>query len=272
VLSASAQELIVKNGGEFERLRLRWLLGHSVPLVEREQQLRLYLYDSDGWGYVPRARADSENEVGSVGGTIHMLRFVRELEMEGSREFRRATLSFLSGVQAGDGSFYEVERKLAVSPQPWLQENTLVDRIYFTGAVAVRLLSLGWLSNPLLRACWEYLRGLWPSWPTFDHTWYNWWVMLMLAAHYEGESSEITTACRAHCRSIMPGIDALQAAWLLDALEGMGVPHNDPLVKAARSHLSSLREPDGTWYGGNPEVTLFAARLLTAYRPESGTG
>ncbi|HCJ10481.1 MAG TPA: hypothetical protein DHW14_04890 [Clostridiales bacterium] len=264
VLSASVQETIIKRGRRLDHLRLRWLLGDNVPVAQREHELRRYFHGADGWGYSPKDERGSENEVGSVGGTIHMLRFVRELEMGNSRAFRHATLSFLSGVQAPDGSLYEVERKLAASPQPWLQEDTSVDRIFFTGAVAVRLLSLGWLSNPLLRACWEYLKGLWRAWSTFDHTWYNWWVMLLLAAHYEGESSEITAACRDHCRAIMPRVDALQAAWLLDAMEGMGVHQEDPLVQAAERHLDSLREPDGMWHAGDPEVTLFAARLLGA--------
>jgi hypothetical protein len=74
----------------------------------------------------------------------------------------------------------------------------------------------------------------------------------------------MSAECRQHCRSIMPRIDALQAAWFLDALEGMGVPQNDPLVRRARSRLNRLREPNGMWYGSDPEVTLFAVRLLEA--------
>lgn len=261
-----------------DRLRLAVVRGEIPPEGDRLRVLRSYLHENGGWSYLPQTepgeprdggpregrpqggkpREGEPRDVGSVGGTIHMLRFVRELGVSGNREFREKTLGFLAGAQARDGSFYEVPEKLVHSPQAWLQDSEFVDRIYFTGAVAARLLSLGWLHYSLLRAAWEWLREQWAVWDEVDHTWYNWWVMLLLSQHFEGEDSERTRRCREHCRGMVADIDALPAAWFLDAAGGMGWPRDEPLLRVTQDRLRELREGDGLWHGGDIEVSLFA--------------
>jgi hypothetical protein len=90
------------------------------------------------------------------------------------------TLSFLESIQASDGSFYETEEKLAHSPQAWLQEETLIDRFYFTAAVPMRLLSLGHGGHSVVGPAIEWLKRHWMNWELATGTWYNLWALLCI--------------------------------------------------------------------------------------------
>jgi hypothetical protein len=133
------KQLVYKNGNKLDKLRLKVALGKKFTKEEAINILNSYKFPDGSWDY--ESLEQNPNRIGSLGGTIHCLRWIREFGLEKSI-LMDPTLHFLSKVQSLDGSFYETEEKLKYSPQKWLQKETLIDRFYFTVAVPMRLFSL----------------------------------------------------------------------------------------------------------------------------------
>ena len=118
---------IQRNGSPLHQLRLRCALGEPFSLIEAEEVLTPYQFPDGSWDYSPPE--EEPDRIGSLGGTIHCLRWIREFGLSEKTQML-LTLKFLSSIQAKDGSFYETEAKLAHSSQEWLQEESLVDQFY----------------------------------------------------------------------------------------------------------------------------------------------
>lgn len=81
------------------------------------------------------------------------------------------TIEFLESIQSPDGSFYETEEKLTHSPHGWLQEESLIDRFYFTAAVPMRLFSLGYREETVIEPAIRWLEHHWTDWKLVTDTW-----------------------------------------------------------------------------------------------------
>jgi hypothetical protein len=149
------------NGNPLDNLRLRCELGEPYTQTEAEEILASYQFPDGAWDYNPPEEAPYR--IGSLGGTIHCLRWLREFVL-GNTQQMKLTLRFLSSIQASDGSFYETEAKLGHSPQEWLQKESIIDRFYFTAAVPMRLCSLGYGNHPLIEPALQWLEFRWNNW------------------------------------------------------------------------------------------------------------
>ncbi len=103
-----------QNGDQLDHLRLQNALGepftHSIPV----EILSHFQFPDGSWDY--ETRNEISDSIGSLGGTIHCLRWIREFSLGDSQMMTR-TINFLESIQSPDGSFYETEEKLAHSPQ-----------------------------------------------------------------------------------------------------------------------------------------------------------
>jgi len=228
--------------------------------------LALYQFPDGSWDY--KASDEEPDRIGSLGGTIHCLRWLREFEL-GDTPMMTYTLEFLASIQAPDGSFYETEAKLAHSPHKWLKEDTLIDRFYFTGAVPMRLFSLGYSEHPIIRAALQWLECHWMDWSLVTGTWYNLWALLCIHPVTSALSDVQYRRCYATALDWLAHIDAQPLTWLLDTLHGAGFSVDEPLVTKGIARLLTLRGKNGIW--SDPrysavETTVTALRLLRDYR------
>lgn len=255
-----------QNGNRLERLRLRRALGEPFTLAEAEEVLALYQFPDGSWGYEP---FDEETDgIGSLGGTIHCLRWVREFGL-GDTLMMARTLGFLASIQAPDGSFYETEEKLAHSPQPWLQEETLIDRFYFTAAVPMRLFSLGYSDHPVIQPAMRWLERHWGDWELVTGTWYSLWALLCLYPEINQLSAAQYQRCYARALDWLPQLEAQPLTWLLDALYGAGYTMDEALVAEGMARLLTLQNEGGVWLDARystVETTVTALRLVCDYR------
>jgi len=214
-------------GNRLDQLRLRRALGEPFTPTEAEEVLSIYQFPDGSWDYDP----PGENllRIGSLGGTIHCLRWLREFKLYNSPQMGR-TLDFLASIQDPDGSFYEIETKLIHSPQRWLQQDTLIDRFYFTAAVPMRLFSLGYRVHPLVQSALEWLKRYWADWRLVTSTWYNLWALLCIYPAGVGLSETEYQRCHAQALDWLPHLAAQPLAWLLDSLYGAGYSKSEPLV------------------------------------------
>jgi hypothetical protein len=183
------------------------------------------------------------------------------------------TLKFLASIQASDGSFYETRAKLAHSPQRWLQEEALIDRFYFTAAVAMRLFSLNCSEHPLIEPALEWLGRRWTDWELLTGTWYNLWTFLCLYSEDVGLSTSRYERCRERALSWLPDLKAQPLAWMLDALHGARFSSDDALVVKGLARLRVLQTDDGVWPDrrySTVETTVTALRLFHDYEAEPG--
>jgi HEAT repeat protein len=267
-----AGALIRQKGSRLDQLRLRRALGGAVTLTEAESVLTPYQFRDGSWDY--NRPEEQPKRIGSLGGTIHCLRWLREFGLgEGSQMAR--TLDFLAAIQAPDGSFYETEAKLAHSPQMWLKEDTLIDRFYFTAAVPLRLCSLGYGEHPIVGPALRWLALYWHDWALVTGTWYNLWALLCLYPKSHQLSAVLYQRCYATALDWLPDIHSQPLTWLLDALRGAGFPPDDALIANSMARLLELQREDGAWQAAGDwalETMVTALRLVHDYGFMSGSG
>lgn len=253
---------IRRRGNRLDQLRLRRALGEPYTLGEAEEVLAYYQFPDGSWDY--NAPDEKPERIGSLGGTIHCLRWLREFGLGDNPQMAHA-LEFLASIQASDGSFYETEAKLAHSPQEWLQEETLIDRFYFTAAVPSRLFSLGCREHPITEPALRWLEQHWTDWKLITGTWYNLWALLCLQPTTIGLSVSLYQRLHATALEWLPHLGAQPLTWLLDALDGAEFSVEDPLVEEGVARLLTLQSEDGIWpdpHYSTVETTITALRLL----------
>ncbi|NIQ06590.1 MAG: hypothetical protein GWO20_12945 [Candidatus Korarchaeota archaeon] len=261
----NAIKYVTQNGNQLDKLRLKAILGKPYTLAEAEHVLDPYQFPDGSWAY--RGPEEKSERIGSLGGTIHCLRWVRELALEASQHMAR-TLEFLTSIQREDGSFYETEAKLAHSPQQWLQEERLIDRFYFTAAVPMRLCSLGYRRHSLIEPSLEWLQHHWNNWELVAATWYGPWTLLSLYPFDVDIDESLLRRCREYTRKWIPNLETQPLTWLFDALHGAGYPAQDSIVEKGVSKLKKLQNAKGIWPDpkySTVETTITAIRLITEY-------
>ncbi len=251
--------VVRKKGNPLDQLRFRCARGEPFTPDEAEKTLAPYQFPDGSWDYSPK----EENQIGSLGGTIHCLRWLREIKMGKSLQMVH-TLEFLVSIQEADGSFYETEAKLAHSPQEWLQEETVIDRFYFTAAVPMRLFPLGYRYHPVVEPALEWLRNFWHDWELITGTWYNLWALLGLYPADVGINTSLYDRCYTKALEWLPHLSAQPLTWLLDALLGAGYSAAEPLIKKGIAHLQTLQNKEGIWATPHStvETTVTAVKLL----------
>jgi hypothetical protein len=252
---------VQERGDRLDRLRLQHARGEAVNRAKAEEVLASYPFADGSWAY--NSAEERPSRIGSLGGTIHCLRGVREFGLNRGPQMSR-TGAYLASIQSPDGSFYETEAKLAHSPQGWLQQDTLVDRFYFTGAVPMRLLSLGYGEHPVVQPAIKWLRGYWDDWRLVTGTWYNLWALLCLYPARIGLSDAQYQRGHAEALAWLPHLGAQPLTWLLDSLHAAGYPRDEPLVVQGMARLQALQDQDGAWPDPHApvETTVTALRLL----------
>lgn len=261
-----AIDFVRESGGRLDQMRLRRALGEPYTRTEAGAALAPYQFPDGSWDY--NAPEEKAERIGSLGGTIHCLRWVREFGLGDGPQMTR-TLEFLASIQAPDGSFYETEAKLAHSPQAWLQAETLVDRLYFTAAVPMRLFSLSYKDHPLVEPALKWLTRHRADWGLVTGTWYNLWALLCIYSATTGPSGTLYRRCYAVALDWLPRLEAQPLTWLLDALHGAGFAQDEPLVAKGIAHLLVLQREDGPWPDpryATTETTITALRILHDYR------
>jgi len=257
--------VVKKKGNPLDQLRLRCARGEPFTPDEAEKTLAPYQFPDGSWDYNPK----EENRIGSLGGTIHCLRWLREFGL-GKRLQMAHTLEFLASIQEADGSFYETEAKLAHSPQEWLQKETMIDRFYFTAAVPMRLFSLGYRYHPVVEPALKWLNLVWHDWELITGTWYNLWALLCLYPADVGINTSLYDRCHTKALEWFPHLSAQSLTWLLDALLGAGYSAKDLLIKKGIAHLH-LQNKDGIWVTPHStvETTVTAVKLFRQFKSAS---
>ena len=265
MIMAAVDEAIAyvrRGGNHLDRLRLRNALGEPFTAAEAEAVLGCCQFPDGSWDY--EARDEAVHSIGSLGGTIHCLRWVREFAL-GETEMTAHTMEFLESIQSADGSFYETEQKLAHSPQHWLQKETLIDRFYFTAAAPMRLLSLGCAEQTVIEPAIRWLARHWTDWELVTATWYNLWALLCIDPAAHRLSASLYQRCCAAALAWLPDLEAQPLTWLLDALLGAGYSRDEPLVAQGNARLLCLQGENGLWAEGEGsalETTVTALRIL----------
>jgi hypothetical protein len=253
-----------QNGNRLDNLRLSHILGEPCSLAEIKRVLALYQFPEGSWDYNPPE--ENLERIGSLGGAIHCLRWLREFNLGNSQEMIH-TLKFLTSIQNSNGSFYETEAKLKHSPQKWLQKETIIDRFYFTAAVPMRLSSLGYDTHHTVEPALHWLEHHWDNWELVTGTWYNVWGLLCSPAR-ERLGDPLYKKCYTKALEWIPHLKALPLTWFLDACHGASFPVDDSLVSKGLSQLVGLQNEKGLW--PNPqapvETTVTALRLLHNYQ------
>lgn len=260
-----AIKFVCQKGNRLDQLRLCRALGEPYTLVEAEEILAPYQFPDGSWDY--DAPEEKSERIGSLGGTIHCLRWLREFGL-GRNPQMVHTLEFLTSVQSPDGSFYEIEAKLAHSPQKWLQVETLIDRFYFTAAVPMRLFSLGYRKHSVIEPALKWLKLHWKDWELVAETWYSAWALLCIYQDNIGLSESLYKRCYEYTRDWLPRLKSQPLTWLLDALHGARFSLEEPLVENGIARLLTLQSEDGGWPDpeySTVETTVTALRLLRDY-------
>ncbi|MFX0004553.1 MAG: hypothetical protein ACFE9C_09090 [Candidatus Hodarchaeota archaeon] len=258
-------EYINQEGTAIDKLRLKNALDISYENHELENILLDYQFSNGSWDY--NSSQEIKDRIGSLGGTIHCLRWIREFHLENSPRMI-LTLSFLEKIQEQDGSFYETEAKLSHSPQRWLQEETIIDRFYFTAAVPMRLFSLNYNKNPVLDPAINWLKRNWDDWNIVAGTWYGAWALLCLYPYEIGLPESLFKHCYDYSLNWIPKLPSQPLTWLLDALMAAGYPFNDELLKKGIKYLKKLQNDNGIWEDkkySTTETTITALRIIALY-------
>lgn len=192
-------------GNRLDQLRLRRALGEPFTRAEAEEVLTSYQFPDGSWDY--NTPEEQPERIGSLGGTIHCLRWLREFGLGSHLQVAR-TLAFLVSIQALDGSFYETEGKLTHSPHGWLKKETLIDRFYFTAAVPMRLFSLGCREHSTIEPAMRWLGLHWADWELVTGTWYNLWALLCI---YPGATDLSAAQCERWCETALDWLPHLEA-------------------------------------------------------------
>ncbi|MBU7026670.1 MAG: hypothetical protein HXS48_06980 [Theionarchaea archaeon] len=256
-----AVAFVRQKGNNLDNLRLRCALGQPFTQKEAEEVLAVYQFPDGSWDYY--SPEENSDRIGSLGGTIHCLRWLRELGLASSEQMAR-TLEFLVSIQHSDGSFYESEAKLRHSPQKWLQEDTIIDRFYFTAALPMRLFSLGYEEHLIVEPALKWLEHHWVDWELVTGTWYNVWALLCSPATVRMGS--LYDRCYAKAVKWIPHLEPQPLTWFLDACHGCGYPKDEPLVAKGIQRLQTLQNEEGAWPAhASAETTITALRLLYHY-------
>ncbi len=258
-------KFIQKDGNELDKLRLTIALGKKYTKEEAINILKPYQFPDGSWDY--ESPEENSNRIGSLGGTIHCLRWIREFDLEQSL-LMEPTLNFLSNVQFSDGSFYETKEKLTHSPQKWLQEETLIDRFYFTAAVPMRLFSLGYSNHDSIKYAIEWLNQNHKKWDSLAGTWYGPWAVLCLFPFNEDLPKSLYEKCYNYALDCLPKVYPQALTWLLDALNGAKFPVIDSLIKKGIQRLKNLQNKQGLWNDSQYstiETSITAIKLIRIY-------
>jgi hypothetical protein len=258
----AAIAFVRQHGDQLDKLRLSVALGEPVKEAEAGEILSPLQFQNGSWDY--ETREETVDRVGSLGGTIQCLRWIREFRLGNSRMMAH-TLDFLESIQSPDGSFYETEEKLAHSPHAWLQEETLVDRFYFTAAVPMRLFSVGLNDHPTIDRAIQWLERHWHDWELVTGTWYNLWALLCLYPIVGRLSASQHKRCYTTALEWLPNLEVQPLTWLLDALQGAGFTKAEPLVSEGIARLIDLQGENGLWVlkpNSAIETTITALRLI----------
>jgi hypothetical protein len=258
-------KFINQEGTELDKLRLKNTLNISYENYEIENILSEYQFSNGSWDY--NSSQENKDRIGSLGGTIHCLRWIREFQLEKSERFI-LTLSFLEKIQEKDGSFYETKAKLSHSPQKWLQEDTLIDRFYFTAVVPMRLFSLGYIDNPIIDPAICWLKKNWDDWNIIAGTWYGAWALLCIYPYEIGLPKSLFERCYDYSLNWIPKLPSQPLTWLLDALITSGYPFHDDLLKNGIEYLKKLQNKNSIWEDkkySSIETTITAVRIIELY-------
>ncbi|MFX1501736.1 MAG: hypothetical protein ACFFDH_12295 [Promethearchaeota archaeon] len=260
-----AIKYINKKGTLLDKLRLKNALNFDVENYEIENILLDYQFSNGAWDY--NSSQENENRIGSLGGTIHCLRWIREFCLEKSARMIH-TLSFLEKIQEQDGSFYEIKAKLSHSPQKRLQKEKIIDKFYFTAAVPIRLFSLGYDDNPIIDLAINWLKNNWDDWNIVAGTWYSAWALLSLYPYEIGMPKTLYKQCYDYSLNWLPKLPSQPLTWLLDALFGAGYSFNYELTMKGIKHLKELKSPQGIWDDKKysiTETTITAIRIIELF-------
>jgi hypothetical protein len=258
-------KFINHEGNDLDKLRLKNALNISYENYEVEKILLDYQFSNGSWDY--KSSQEKQDRIGSLGGTIHCLRWIREFHLEKSTRLV-LTLSFLEKIQEQDGSFYETEPKLSHSPQKWLQEDSLIDKFYFTAAVPMRLFSLGCDENPIIDQAIIWLKKHWDDWNIVAGTWYGAWTLLSIYPYEIGLPKSLFERCYNYSLNWIPKLPSQPLTWLLDALIAANYPFHDDLLENGLKYLKILQNINGIWEDkkySSIETTITAVRIIELY-------
>ena len=251
---------IERQGGEVEIIRLRHFLG-DMDVAEAEKVLSRYQLPDGGWFY-----EDDPMKTASIGACNIWLRVLLELELQSSSVLKR-TATFLMDHQDPDGSWYELKEKLERSPQAWLNQDTMDNRLWFTISLTVFLMASGFGSSPAIKRSGDYLLKWWDEHKQFRVTWWPYWAGIAFFANVRGTGSEAFSFCQSYTMERLDQYDGFHLAWILDMCKLGGLPASSSLVKISLDRLALLQGPDGAWSSkyGNAYCSLFALHSLRNY-------
>ena len=255
-------KIINQNGVRLDKLRIKNALNLSYKETEVDEVLSGYQFPDGSWDY--KSSEESLDRIGSLGGTIHCLRWIREFHFEKSDKMK-LTLSFLEKIQNDDGSFYETQAKLDHSPQKWLNEDPNIDLFYFTAAVPMRLLSLGYSNNTVIKFALNWLRNNWDDWNVVAGTWYGVWALLCLNSYDINLNKSLYNRCRKYTLNWLPKLPSQPLTWLLDSLLAAGYSLDDEIPKKGIMYLKSLQNENGLWEDlkySTIETSITAIRII----------
>ncbi len=252
-------------GTELDKLRLKNALNIVYEDYELENILSDYQFSNGSWDY--NSSQENLDRIGSLGGTIHCLRWIKEFHLEKSPRMV-LTLGFLEKVQEKDGSFYETEEKLNHSPQKWLQSEIIIDRFYFTAAVLMRLFSLGYNENLMINLAIKWLKDNWDDWNIVAGTWYGPWALLCLYQYKVSLPKTLFERCYEYSLKWLSKLPAQPLTWLLDALISAGYLFHDDLINNGLEYLKKLQNDKGIWEDfkySTTETTVTSVRIIELY-------
>jgi len=251
---------IERQGGEVEIIRLRHFLG-DMDVAEAEKVLSRYQLPDGGWFY-----EDDPMKTASIGACNIWLRVLLELELQSSSVLKR-TATFLMDHQDPDGSWYELKEILERSPQAWLNQDTMDNRLWFTISLTVFLMASGFGSSPAIKRSGDYLLKWWDEHKQFRVTWWPYWAGIAFFSNVRGTGSEAFSLCQSYTMERLDQYDGFHLAWILDMCKLGGLPASSSLVNALLDRLAPLQGPDGAWSSkyGNAYCTLFALHSLRNY-------
>lgn len=255
-------KFINQNGVRLDKLRIKNALDLSYKDTEVDEVLSDYQFSDGSWDY--KSSEESVDRIGSLGGTIHCLRWIREFNLEKSVKVK-STLDFLEKIQNEDGSFYETKAKLDHSPQRWLNEDPIIDIFYFTAAVPMRLFSLGYRDNTPIGLALNWLRSNWDDWDIVAGTWYGPWALLCLNSYDINLNKSLYNRCREYTLKWLPKLPSQPLTWLLDSLLAAEYSLDDEIIKKGIMHLQSLQNENGLWDDtkySTIETSITAIRII----------
>ena len=251
---------VKKHANRLELLRLQHFL-REMNYEEAIDILSKYQFPNGGWYY-----EDDPKKVLSIGASTLWLRVLIELGLEDTETVEQ-TARFLFENQCPDGSWYELKEKLKQSPQAWLQEDLIDNRLWFTISATVFLTACSFGSHSAVRKATDYLSSWWDEHKTFRITWYPFWAGIPFFARTRGYDSQAFSSCYEYTMKRLSMYDAFHLGWVLNMCKFAGLPATDTLVRNALDRLGELQRTDGAWSSkyGEAQCTLFALNMLRHY-------